>query len=94
MIYIQKEGGRFMRRIDLNGRWQIRDSKGEFSLVGLVPGVVQADLVREGLLPHPYVGTNEDLFKEIEDREWIYEREFNFREDLLDEDRVDLVFEG
>ncbi|WP_231556010.1 hypothetical protein [Thermotoga neapolitana] len=42
-----------MRRIDLNGRWQIRDSKGEFSLVGLVPGVVQADLVREGLLPHP-----------------------------------------
>jgi beta-mannosidase len=83
-----------VKRIDLNGFWSVRDNEGRFSFEGTVPGVVQADLVREGLLPHPYVGMNEDLFKEIEDREWIYEREFEFKEDVEEGERVDLVFEG
>jgi len=68
-----------VKRIDLNGFWNVSDNEGRFSFEGTVPGVVQADLIREGLLPHPYVGMNEDLFKEIEDREWIYEREFEFK---------------
>lgn len=84
-----------MRRLWLTGDdWQVKDTEGEFSFRGSVPGVVQADLVRNNLLPHPYVGTNEDLFIQIEGKEWIYEKDFSFDEPLGDEDYVDLVFEG
>ncbi|PLV60276.1 glycoside hydrolase family 2 protein [Thermotoga sp. KOL6] len=83
-----------MKRIGLNGVWRVRDSEGEHTLSGTVPGVVQADLVREKILPHPYIGTNEDLFVKIEDKEWIYEREFKFEEELSEKERVELVFEG
>lgn len=84
-----------MRRVWLTGDdWQVKDTEGEFSFRGSVPGVVQADLVRNNLLPHPYVGTNEDLFIQIEGKEWIYEKDFSFDEPLGDEDYVDLVFEG
>lgn len=84
-----------MRRVWLTGDdWQVKDTEGEFSFRGSVPGVVQADLVRNKLLPHPYVGTNEDLFIQIEGKEWVYEKDFSFDEPLGDEDYVDLVFEG
>ena len=58
-----------------------------------VPGTVQGDLVNLNLMPHPYVGTNEKLFRRLEEKSWIYERTFYI--DKLDpKSHYDLVLEG
>ncbi len=80
-------------KISLNGKWQVRDSKGEFEFLGSVPGTVQGDLVTLGLMPHPYKGVNEELFLKLEERDWEYFLEFeldNISGNLI----YELVFEG
>src|SRR5450756_175801 len=77
----------------LAGNWQINDDKGEYSFAGDVPGTVQGDLVQRGLVPHPYVGTNETAMRDLENKSWTYVREFEL-DDLLAEENVELVFEG
>jgi len=65
----------------------------EFDFEGNVPGTVQGDLVNLNLMPHPYVGTNEKLFRRLEEKSWIYERTFYI--DKLDpKSHYDLVLEG
>src|SRR5450759_82728 len=75
------------------GRWQIRDDEGEYTFVGNVPGTVQGDLVQQGLVPHPYVGTNETTMRDLENKSWTYVKEFEL-DDLPAEENVELVFEG
>lgn len=80
-------------KISLNGVWNVEDSLSEFKFEGKVPGSVQADLIERNLLPHPYVGKNELKFRNLEERNWTYEREFTI--DRIDEKmKYELVFEG
>ena len=80
-------------KISLNGGWHIHDDEGEFEFIGNVPGTVQGDLVDLGLIPHPYVGLNEELFLRLEKKSWEYTYEFEVEE--LSEGLIcDLVFEG
>ena len=39
-----------------------------------VPGSVQRDLVRHGILPDPFYGTNEELVQWVEDENWDFKR--------------------
>ncbi len=58
-----------------------------------VPGVVQLDLLRHGLIPDPFYGTNEDSIQWVEREEWVYELKF----DLATFDSAknyELVFDG
>lgn len=80
--------------LSLNGAWRVKDLQGELSFEGKVPGVVQQDLIEKGIFPHPYVGDNEDVFSKLERKDWMYERTFEFNEEISDEEEVDLVFEG
>jgi len=80
-------------QISLNGKWQVYDNEKEFEFEGNVPGTVQGDLVDLKLMPHPYIGKNEELFKRLEWKEWIYEKSFNI-DDIDQEKRYDLVLEG
>ena len=80
-------------KIILNGVWNVEDSLSEFNFEGKVPGSVQADLIERNLFPHPYVGKNELKFRNLEERDWTYEREFTV--DRIDEKmKYELVFEG
>ncbi len=83
-----------MVRISLDGVWMLKDFEGAYEIKANVPGVVQEALVENKLLPDPYKGSNEDLFKTIERKEWIYEKEFNIGEDRKQTSNVDLVFCG
>lgn len=80
-------------QISLNGKWQVYDNEKEFEFEGNVPGTVQGDLVDLKLMPHPYIGKNEELFKRLEWKEWIYEKSFNI-DDIDQGKRYDLVLEG
>jgi beta-mannosidase len=79
--------------VALEGKWQINDDEGEYAFAGNVPGTVQGDLVRQELVPHPYVGLNEEYMRDLENRSWTYVKEFEM-DDLPTEENVELVFEG
>ena len=58
-----------------------------------LPGVVQMYLLRQGVIPDPFYGTNEDSIQWIEREDWVYETAF----DLPDFDaskNYELVFDG
>jgi len=80
-------------QISLNGKWKVYDNEKEFEFDGNVPGTVQGDLVDLNLMPHPYVGENEKLFKRLEWKNWIYYKKFHI-EEINNELRYDLVLEG
>ncbi len=58
-----------------------------------VPGNVELDFVRAGLLPDPYVGDNVRLARALERRDFWYVREFNLPAEYLSEEII-LRFEG
>jgi len=78
----------------LNGKWFVRDCDGEYQFEGNVPGTVQQDLVDLGLIPHPYKGLNEDIIIKLEPKDWIYEKTFEYDEEISEDEEVDLVFDG
>lgn len=59
-----------------------------------VPGCVHLDLLRENLIPDPYVGKNEKLVQWIGRTDWEFSTTFSLSADALKEERVDLVCEG
>ncbi len=79
--------------IDLHQNWRFRKAGDSVYYEATVPGVVQMDLIRHGVLPDPFYGTNEDSIQWVEREDWIYELTF----DLPNFDRsknYELVFEG
>lgn len=87
-----------MKTISLNGIWKLkgRPEEGNHSdvleLDATVPGEVQLDLSREGILPKDlYMGENILETEKFEDWEWWYTRTFTAPDER---ENVFLVFEG
>ncbi|MBQ5810752.1 MAG: hypothetical protein IIW23_04145, partial [Clostridia bacterium] len=86
-----------MQTISLNGQWQLSGKPRELdvdriSLKAQVPGCVQLDLSREGILPEDlFMGENIRLAEEYEAWEWWYETDFTAPEVRKN---VFLVFDG
>lgn len=71
----------FSEKIELNGRWALRDDTDEFSAQnGTVPGCVHTDLLDAGILPDPYFRDEETRVQWIGERTWIYSRTFDLPE--------------
>lgn len=56
-----------------------------------VPGSVQWNLIEQGLIPDPTLGTNEDSIQWIEDKDWIFKADFETIVPKFDRD-LHLVF--
>jgi beta-mannosidase len=94
-----------MYTIDLNGTWQLTYGPQQASYEestpppdwpttpAQVPGNVELDLVRAGVLPELSVGNNIYLLRQFEGHEWWYTRSFS-RPDILPTQDVHLVFDG
>lgn len=81
-------------RIPLNEGWTFCEvGKGEWYSAE-VPGVVQTDLLRHGLIPDFYQGSNIDSVQWIENEDWIYKRTLFVADTLLRHAYLDLVFKG
>lgn len=91
--------------VTLDKGWQLRLDPGEMQATGehpaatrwrdaTVPGVVQADLVRDGIVPDPFVGLNEAQVQWIGRNDWIYRLPLKVTPDLLARGHVELVFDG
>ena len=59
-----------------------------------VPGTVHTDLMKQKLIPDPYVGTAERDVQWVETQQWQYRRVFTVPAALLKERAIDLVAEG
>lgn len=83
-----------MRKIDLNGTWQMKSLDGSKSLEALVPGSVMNDLLRHGEIDDPFYRDNERFAYDIASRDYEYIREFEVGEELLHYKNIILRFEG
>ena len=79
----------------LNGGWRVTyiGEAGETSVPATVPGNVLGDLVRGGVLPDPYVGSNSLACRELEYGDFVYETAF-MTPDFAPGERVVLLFGG
>jgi beta-mannosidase len=80
--------------LDLNGDWRFRKANDDIWTKAQVPGVVQLDMLKAGLIEDPFYGENEKEIAWIELENWEYQRNFEVDKALLNQDVVDLVFEG
>lgn len=98
-----------MAYIDLDGEWLVRgypvgtvssDQVLEESvadggwLPAQVPGDVHLDLQRAGVIDDPYYRENAEQAHWVDRQDWWFRRTFTVDQQLLDEDRVELVCEG
>lgn len=58
-----------------------------------VPGDVHSDLIKRGVIDHPYIGHNDLKCRWIETKEWWYRTSFVYRPEQEGE-RLELVFDG
>ena len=80
--------------ISMNNGWQFSEAAKNEWKEAVVPGSVQSDLIRLGVLPDPYYGTNENLVQWPEEKDWDYRMSFNLTAEQLKSDEVLLTFEG
>jgi len=60
----------------------------------VVPGCVHRDLLRHGLIPDPFFGTNELDLQWIGHHDWEYRADFTIPADLLAHEVIELVADG
>lgn len=83
-----------MKQLLLNGRWLLRGT-GAVNVPEMpaeVPGNIELDLYRNGIIPDPFFGENVDLLRPYEFNNWVYERNFELPADFPA--HADLVFDG
>jgi len=83
-----------IKKVDLSGPWDFREAGTDLWQSASVPGCVQLDLLRLGQVPDPFYGLNEIHMHRLEEKEWVYRKEFELKERDLARSQVDLVFEG
>ena len=59
-----------------------------------VPGHIHTDLLNNGMIPDPFMGTNELDIQWIENEHWEYLSSLYANQELLNHDKIDLTFEG
>ena len=77
----------------LHTGWEFRQQGTEVWHPAQVPGVVQLDLLRLGLIPDPFVGTQEKEVQWVEDEAWEYQTTFSKPQGLA-YPHYALLFEG
>lgn len=74
--------------------WNHNFNSDVVSYKAVVPGCIHTDLISKGLIPDPYIASNEDSVQWVSDREWIYQTEVLVPEELRKRQHIDLVFDG
>lgn len=83
-----------MRKIMLNGRWELAEAGKDTLCEVQVPGSVLSGLYGAGKIEDPFYRTNEDATRELFWKDYEFGRTFVVAEDDLKEEKVVLVCEG
>jgi len=83
-----------LRRVDLNGAWQLARIGEDTWIPANVPGCVHTDLFAAGKIPDPFFRDNERTLQWIGEADWIYRRTFEVPDEVLQRHRVLLRCDG
>lgn len=83
-----------MVKIDLNGKWEMKNVMKEEWIDAIVPGTVFSDFLNAGLVEDPFYRDNEDKIQELFLEDYEYIREFEVLGSHLENDEVILCCEG
>ena len=83
-----------MRRMNLNGTWELRDETGAELCTVEVPGTVISGLYAAGKIENPYDRENEYGVRDLFWKDYQFVRSFVVERRLLEESEVNLVCEG
>ncbi len=75
-------------------KWSFKEAENTSFLMASVPGNVQRDLLKNGLIPNPFLALNEKKIAWVEEKEWVYKHEFNIEVQDVESEDVLLNFEG
>ena len=78
----------------LNNGWNLKTDTLSIDLNVDVPSVVQADLYKNGIIPHPYTENIEPELQWIPQRVWDYSLTFDVDKNIWQKDNIDLIFNG
>lgn len=80
--------------VGLNSDWKFRKRGATEWLKATVPGTVHTDLLANKKIEDPYYRTNEKDQQWIDTTDWEYQSEFTVDDNLLKNDKIEMVFEG
>jgi beta-mannosidase len=83
-----------VKNIDLGGNWKFRKAGTDQWLDAKVPGCVHTDLMRNNLIPDPFLGDNESKVQWIGDIGWEYKKTFIVSDTLFRFPQLELVCKG
>lgn len=74
--------------------WKFRKAGNKKWYSAAVPGTVHTDLLKNKLIPDPFFGNNEKELQWIENESWEYKTNFTLTRKDLENDHLELSFEG
>lgn len=74
--------------------WSFKNSKEKKWLTAKVPGTVHLDLMNNKIIPDPFKDENEKKIQWIENENWDYQTRFKILPKELNNQNIDLVFNG
>lgn len=83
-----------MIKLELNGKWELRNEAGEMLCPVEVPGSVISGLYAAGKIEHPYYRENEYSTRELFWKDYEFVRHFEVSRELCGERELTLVCEG
>ncbi|KFF14660.1 beta-mannosidase [Chryseobacterium soli] len=75
-------------------KWQFKNTKNKNWLSAKVPGTVHLDLMDHKLIPDPFKDDNEKKVQWVENEDWEYHTTFTVTPKELDNQNINLVFNG
>lgn len=78
----------------LNNGWTFGQARLTKRYPAAVPGVVHTDLMANGVIEDPFFGLNERGVQWVDKEDWIYETEFAPDAELMNQDNIEIVFDG
>lgn len=75
-------------------KWNFKNAKENNWLTASVPGTVHLDLMKNNIIPDPFKDENEKKVQWIENENWDYQTQFTVSGKELENQNIDLVFEG
>jgi len=75
-------------------KWQFKNTKDKNWLSAKVPGTVHLDLMDHKLIPDPFKDDNEKKVQWVENEDWEYHTTFTVTPKELDNQNINLVFNG
>ncbi len=80
--------------IEINENWSFKNVKDTSWLSAKVPGDVHSDLMTNNKIDDPFIGNNELDLQWVSDEDWDYKTNFDISNEILQNDNIELNFEG